>query len=198
MHLILALVTSLLQAFATGNQPECEIYLAPSLTPGMGRGVFAGTPLAQGGILENSVTLAVRHLDISHWQLNNYVWATDDDETSLAELGVGMLHNHNNPPTISHLWPSHFKSASEQQQSHTTYSTLYSVAQRDIAAGEEIFVSYSAGNTWLEQRGIIVEDIPEKDVSAPPVRSAEELKSIGICMTDVKVDHLSTSVLSES
>ena len=172
---------------AEALQYKCDLYLAPSLTPGIGRGVFAGSSYTEGDTVENSVTLAVSENYSSSWQLNNYLWATDEPSISMAEFGVGMLYNHKNPALLSHQWPSHFKMSTEQELAHTTYSTIPSTAIRDIAAGEELFVSYSTGNDWLEAREIFIIDAAENDTHVPPVRSTEELQRIGICMTDVEV-----------
>ena len=189
--LIIAFVCHFAEAAAfddgTSIVNKCDLYLAPSLTPGIGRGVFAGTSYTSGDIIENSVTLSVSSAYSSSWQLNNYLWATDETSVSMAEFGLGMLYNHKNPALLSHQWPSNFKMSTEQELAHTTYTTLPSAAVRDIIAGEELFVSYSEGNTWLEQRGIFITDIPDNETYIPPVRSAEELQRVGICMTDVEV-----------
>ena len=191
VSLIIAIVCLFAQGVAlddgASKLDKCDLYLAPSLTPGIGRGVFAGTSYSSGDIIENSVTLSVSDAYSGNWQLNNYLWATDETSISMAEFGLGMLYNHKNPALLSHLWPSHFKMSTEQELAHTTYSTLPSVALRDIIAGEELFVSYSEGNAWLEERGIFIADVPDNDSYIPPVRSAEELRRVGICMTDVEV-----------
>ena len=79
---------------ATVNEPKCSIYMAPSFTPGIGRGVFAGTSFQEGEVIDTSVTLAMNLNKMPDWQLNNYVWETYDDSTSMAEFGTGMLFNH--------------------------------------------------------------------------------------------------------
>jgi hypothetical protein len=165
----------------------CHLFLAPSLTPGCGRGVFAGAPIHVGEIVENTVTIAVDHVSISGMQLNNYVWSTDESHISMAEFGAGMLYNHRNPPLFTHHWPKNMKLAADQRHAHTTFPSVLNVADRDISQGEEIFVSYGSGNDWLEQRGIVVADVPESS-DPPPVRTLAELEAVGHCLTHVKVD----------
>ena len=53
--------------------------------------------------------------------------------------------------------------------------------------GEELFISYSTGDDWLQQRGIFIIEAVENDSHVPPIRPTEELQRIGICMTDVEV-----------
>ena len=166
---------------------QCGLYLAPSLTPGMGRGVFAGSSYTAGDLIMNSVTLFVSDAYTSGWQLNNYLWGTDEPSISVAEFGAGMLLNHKNPSSISNSWPSYFKISSEQELAHTISTSTPSIATRDVATGEELFVSYGEGNDWLEERGIFITLTAENDTYDAPVRSKEELQRIGICMTDVQV-----------
>jgi hypothetical protein len=87
---------------------------------------------------------------------------------------------------VAHEWPYKMKKSSDQRHAHTTSSPVINVAERDISEGEEIFVSYSANNLWLEERGIVVADVPESS-DPPPVRTLAELEEIGHCLTDVKV-----------
>ena len=172
----------------------CQLFLAPSLTPGCGRGIFAGAQIQFGQIVENTVTIAVDHGTISGMQLNNYVWATDESHISMAEFGAGMLYNHRNPPLFAHQWPVNMKQASDQRHAHTTFSSVLNVAERDISVGEEIFVSYSSGNEWLEQRGIVIGDVPAL-LDPPTVRTLSELEEIGHCLTHVKVcNHLTVYI----
>jgi hypothetical protein len=56
------------------NVEECELFLAPSLTPGLGRGVFAGSFVPSGNIVEDSITLKIPSDDLPIWQMDNYYW----------------------------------------------------------------------------------------------------------------------------
>jgi hypothetical protein len=172
----------------TSGDYVCRLYLAPSLTPGCGRGVFAGASIKSAEVIENAVTIAVNHGSIFGMQLDNYIWAAPDEvHIGMAEFGPGMLYNHRNPPLFMHHWPKNMKLAADQRHAHTTFPSLLNVAERDISQGEEIFVSYGGGNDWLEQRGIVVADVPESS-DPPPVRSLAELQAIGHCLTHVKVN----------
>lgn len=74
--------------------PECDLYLAPSAIPGLGRGIIAGKHFTEGTLMETLVTLAVNYTDIAHMQLGNYVYDTNEDQMAMAEFGIGMLYNH--------------------------------------------------------------------------------------------------------
>jgi hypothetical protein len=186
LFLSLSCVTHVAASTAVASrEPECSLYLAPSFTPGIGRGVFAGTSFRSGEEIDNSLTLAVSQKDIDYWQLGNYVWFTDESGISMAEFGLGMLFNHRNPATVRHVWPKLVTMTREQKLAHTTYSTVVNAASRDIAVGEELFVSYCDDTSWFDHRGITLNDTDENDV--PLTRSLTELKEVGVCLTDVKV-----------
>ena len=178
-------LTSVLLA-ETSDNIVCQLYLAPSLTPGFGRGVFAGVPIKSTETIDYSVTIAVEHSSILQTQLNYYVRGTFEPHISMAEFGAGMLFNHRNPPVMRHKVPFKTRKASTQRRAHTTSTPVLSVPERDISQGEEIFVSYSTDNQWLEDRGLTVGDVP-KSSEPPPVRTLAELEVIGHCLTHVKV-----------
>jgi hypothetical protein len=170
----------------TSNNNICQLYLAPSLTPGFDRGVFAGVSIKQDEVIECSVTIAVEYSSILETQLDNYVWGTWEPHIRMAEFGPGMLFNHGNPPVMRRTVPINMKKASDQRHAHTTSSPVLNVAMRDISVGEEIFVSYSDDDQWFQERGIVVANVPESS-DPPPVRTLAELEAIGHCLTDVKV-----------
>ena len=172
----------------TSSDNICRLYLAPSLTPGHGRGVFAGASIKSAEVIENAITIAFEHSSIHQTQLNYYVWSASEENIITAEFGAGMLFNHRNPPLVAHERPFKMKKASDQRHAHTTSSPVLYVAERDISAGEEIFVSYGCGDNWLEERGIVVADEPLYSY-VRPVRSVAELEAIGHCLTHVKVYH---------
>jgi hypothetical protein len=179
------MITSVAKAKTSSNN-VCQMYLAPSLTPGNGRGVFAGLPIKSADVIESAVTIAFEHSSIHQTQLNNYVWSAPEENISTAEFGPGMLFNHRNPPLVQHERPYKMKKASDQRHAHTTSSPVLYVAERDIYVGEEIFVSYGCGDNWLEDRGIEVA-VESQYSNAPKGRSVAELEAIGHCLTDVKV-----------
>jgi hypothetical protein len=57
-------------------------------------------------------------------------------------------------------------------------------ANRDIFPGEELSTSYGKDNDWLEGRGIVIKEVTN---SSSSVRSIEDLKENGHCVTQVKV-----------
>jgi hypothetical protein len=170
----------------TSNDKVCQLYLAPSLTTGFGRGVFAGISIQATEMIEYSVTIAVEYSSILGTQLNNYVWGTWEPHIRMAEFGPGMFFNHRYPPVMRHKVPFNMRKASDQRHAHTTSTPVLNVAERDISVGEEIFVSYSDDDQWFKERGIVVADVPESSYP-PPVRTLAELEEIGHCLTHVKV-----------
>jgi SET domain-containing protein len=109
---------------------------------------------------------------------------TGDNNTLSLELGAGMFLNHQNPSTVYHTFSEHTSQSVNQNLAHTTYVTAPMIANRDILPGEEISISYGETNEWLENRGIIIKEVTNASTS---VRSMEDLKENGHCITQVKV-----------
>jgi hypothetical protein len=166
------------------NVEECELYLAPSLTPGLGRGIFAGSFVPSGNVVEDSITLKIPSDNLPMWQMDNYYWYTTDENTLSLELGAGMFLNHQNPSAVHHSFSEHTRESVNQNLAHTTYVTAPMIANRDIFPGEEISISYGETNEWLEGRGIIIKEVTN---TSSPIRSMEDLKENGHCITQVKV-----------
>jgi hypothetical protein len=59
------------------------------------------------------------------------------------------------------------------------------IANRDILPGEELSVSYGQDNSWLEGRGIVIKEVTNTSSS---VRSMEDLRENGHCVSQVKVN----------
>ena len=73
----------------------CEYYIAESKVPGVGRAVIAGKEFTKGDVaIDKGPTLVVRTDTIGGWQLNNYMYASEDDDYSMLVFGVPMLYNH--------------------------------------------------------------------------------------------------------
>jgi SET domain-containing protein len=115
-------------------------------TPHRGRGVFAVMPIAEGTLVESCPVLEVPVEDaprLLETVLGDYLflWGGTRDRAALA-LGYGSLYNHSDAPNAMYVRKP---------------STLDFVALRDIAAGEEITVSYNGGfgdtsPVWFEAR----------------------------------------------
>jgi hypothetical protein len=88
----------------------------------LGRGVFAGSFIPSGNIVEDSITLRLP-LDLPSWQLDNYHWGTWDNDTLSIEFGAGSFFNHQNPSTVQHSFRDHTPQSVWQTLAHTTYIT---------------------------------------------------------------------------
>ena len=82
----------------------CDIYLAPSLIPGVGRGVVAGRNYSSNERFDTAVTITLPYHFAREWQLSNYVFSHEEEEQSMVVLGIGMLFNHRNPEMVYHYW----------------------------------------------------------------------------------------------
>ena len=112
---------------------ECGMYMAPSDVSGRGRVVIAGKFIRAGQIIDHAVTLTVKHSDIKDTQLNNYVYGTNEEGFSMAELGVSMLYNHHESPGVHNNWDSEVLSkTSDQIFAHTTFTTVASTASKNF------------------------------------------------------------------
>ena len=113
---------------------ECGIYLIPSSNPEHGRGLVAGKFIVNEQRIDKSVTVAVRSEDIASTQLDNYVFGTAEDGIAIAELGLDMLYNHKDVPTLKRTWAADdlFK-FEDQKLAHTSYSQVYINTAKNIS-----------------------------------------------------------------
>lgn len=102
----------------------------------LGRGVIAAADIAAGETIEVCPVLELGH-DAGGDALTNYVVkVADDDESAALMLGYGSLYNHSDEPNAEYT--------------HLADDAYAFGALRDIAAGEEITISY--GDAWWETR----------------------------------------------
>jgi SET domain-containing protein len=103
-----------------------------------GRGVFATAAIAKGETIEVCPVLTVEAADANGVLADYVVDLGDDSDGSALMLGYGSLYNHSENPNAEYVY-----------ESDEAYAF---VATRDIAAGEEITISYS--DEWWETRGL--------------------------------------------
>ncbi|CAJ1409193.1 unnamed protein product [Effrenium voratum] len=121
---------------------QCTLRLAPSTLPNAGRGVFAGRAAPAGAVLARAVVLPSRRAELS--QLSAYVFAGVGEAPSQLLLGAVSLVNHGAPEQVNC-----------ELRIHQGFGELRS--RRDLAAGEELFISYGASE-WFTDRGLALED----------------------------------------
>ena len=101
-----------------------------------GRGVIATAPIAEGETIEVCPVLQIDAVDGEGILAHYIVDLGDDSEGSALMLGYGSLYNHSATPNAEYV--------------HEADDAYAFVALRDIAAGEEITISY--GDEWWETR----------------------------------------------
>jgi hypothetical protein len=177
--------------------PECLMWMAPSTLEGAGRGVVAGKDMAAEDLIDSAVSLTVPASYIGDWQLQNYIYASEEDGQSMALFGVGMLFNHREPPNVHHYWDSWEMAHSSDNKyvPSTTYSPVAHNTTEPLVRGQEIFTSYG-DSSWFTDRGIFIDGVINGSDTAnftttPPesVRlvSDEVLIKYGHCITDVYI-----------
>lgn len=102
----------------------------------IGRGVFARAAIAKGETIELCPVLGLAE-DDAGGVLNDYV-VDDGDGGQVLMLGYGSLYNHSDDPNAEYVL-----------EADDAYAFL---ATRDIAAGEEITITY--GKDWWSTREI--------------------------------------------
>ncbi len=116
-------------------------------------GVFAIKPIKAGETIEECPVLVVNK-DATYLERYWFKWQ-NKDHAAIA-LGWGTIYNHSKNPNA--------EAELDYQRELITFK-----AEKFIAAGEEIFISY--GDTWFEERGL-------KEVL--PVSRKKEIL-LGIC-----------------
>jgi SET domain-containing protein len=103
-----------------------------------GRGVIATADIATGETIELCPVLELGKGDASGL-LDDYVMSLGDDSDGAAlVLGYGSLYNHSEEPNAEYV--------------HEADDAYSFVALRDIAAGEEVTISY--GEEWWATRDL--------------------------------------------
>ena len=101
-----------------------------------GRGVIATARIAQGETIEVCPVLTLEAGDANGILADYVVDLGDESEGSALMLGYGSLYNHSEDPNAEYVYVAD--------------DTYEFVALRDIAADEEVTISYS--DEWWETR----------------------------------------------
>eukprot|EP01041_Mallomonas_annulata_P001695 gene1695-3285_t len=166
------------------TQPSCDLFLAQSRVPGLGRGVFAGKKFSPPVVVEESPSLHLSKTISPNGHIWNYAWKTEDEEHDSVVLGPGSLFNHRSPRQISYYWDGSENEASHfPREAYSTGPNFIQSAVMNITEGEEIFVNY--GESWLVDRGIAYD---EAAMASNTAYTIDELKTVGHCLTDVFVN----------
>ena len=99
-----------------------------------GRGVFATRTFAEDETVEVCPTVEISE---GGGDLADYLFESTNGGMFLVVLGFGMLYNHSSEPNLDYFQENE--------------AALAFVAQRQIAKGEELTISY--GDEWWSARG---------------------------------------------
>ncbi|KAG7348344.1 SET methyltransferase domain containing protein [Nitzschia inconspicua] len=126
----------------------CSTFLAPS---GDSWAVYAARPFKAEEIVElTPFFIPLRLEETQHSVLDNYVFGfhRDDKVFNVVLLGNGAFYNHDAQPNLKYVQV--IKPGDTDDIPHMVGFR----AIRDIAAGEQLYVSYGHDTGWFEKRGI--------------------------------------------
>src|SRR5438105_2547194 len=83
---------------------NCKFYLAPSKYIPGGRGVVAGEVFDINDVIASGPGMLVNFAKTHTWQLQNYVFATNEPALSMMIFGAAMLLNHYDPELTKLAW----------------------------------------------------------------------------------------------
>lgn len=98
----------------------------------MGRGVFAGSRIREGEIIETCPVIPLSKADedqLSKTVLDQYLFAWGEGSRACLVLGFGSIYNHSSTPNAA-------------AREITGLPRMEFVALRDIELGEQIFIDY--------------------------------------------------------
>ena len=130
----LAGCVALLAVAALAGQQRLGVALEVRESRFGGRGVFTRRPILKGRVIERSPYLTVSP-EHSVGEVQDYVFGHQDGEHNMLVLGHGSMFNHSDAPNAEY---------------RQTERDMVYVAARNIAAGEEILISY--GPAWWDTR----------------------------------------------
>jgi len=151
----------------------CSTFLAPNMG---GWAVYAAQDFKAGELVELTpffIPLEKHHT--RHSVLDNYVFGfqrssdteVDDKDLNVVLLGNGAFYNHNADPNLKYI------EVIAREGDDIPHLVGFR-AKRDIAAGEQLYVSYvddpSEALDWFKNRGIDAESQTEKSIDSSMLR----------------------------
>lgn len=169
---------------------DCSLYLAPS-KHFPGRGIITSKSLEGGTVIDfSAITLPVPLAKISTWQLNNYVYASEEDHYAMCIFGMAMIFNHMGDEYYNahHYWDvsENIPNVSDILMiPYSNYTSVsYSIRENfTVEKGNEIFASYGDAS-WFQERNIQQIDMKPNDIV---LYDEEELKTVGHCLSHVMI-----------
>jgi hypothetical protein len=130
---------------------SCEHYLATSLIPNAGLGIFVGEEYTSGSLLAPGYTLIIPSQDIYDWQLNNYIYSCDHSNHSMIVFGIAMMLNHKVIPNADNLWTDDVHPIDISAQEYFPYSIYRRqsyVSSYQLLVGDEVY-AYYGNEKWF-------------------------------------------------
>ena len=169
---------------AAVDQESCDLYIAPSVIPGSGRGIFAGKLFSNSSTIDIGPVLTLPKESARKWPLFDYVYSADDGNHSVVAFGVSSIFNHFRSKNVERWWYTYAAEIrSQNSEAHATYTDFLHEAIRDILPGEEILTSYG-DDSWFEQRGIKLDNSLPDILSCP----VEHISSNSFCLSDIAMN----------
>lgn len=113
---------------------ECEMYLVSHRNPDYGRGLVSGKYIEENEEIDRSVVLAIHADDCAKTQLSNYVFGSHERGIAIAQLGLDMLYNHNDIPTVTRTWAnSDLRMFEEQELPHATHTGVLIRTSKNVS-----------------------------------------------------------------
>lgn len=167
---------------SAGND-ECALYLADSRIHSFGRGVFAGKSYQKNDILFEGTTVLVSNDMSMQTMLAYYVFTDENEDYEIFVFGPTLLLNHADKETIDYRHVSYPVDPPSMLRllpysNHTPFQLL---VENNPKQGDELFTNY--GNDWFKDREIEREPVRKKEEPY----TADELKELGHCLTDIYV-----------
>lgn len=116
------------------------------------KGVFAVDHIEEGEVVEVAPLLLVKKSDVQNTPVMDYVFKITDDQYAIA-FGYASMYNHRNQPSVT--WKI------DEDKKEIKFTAI-----RDIASGEEIFISY--GKAYWQTRDISAKVSPNVEDSIKP------------------------------
>jgi hypothetical protein len=169
---------------------ECALFLAPSLIPGVQRGIFAGKNYQSKEVVDITSTVAIPSEFIQKLQLFNYAISSNDPDYSMSVFGSGMLYNHHkSKPNIEYQWmttPMKNDKILHNIYSHpyTKFPDLRYVTNTEVQLGQELYANYG-NDGWFENRDLKLDPSSSSSSSPPNRYSLEQLHESGHCLSNI-------------
>lgn len=118
------------------------LIVKPSCIKDAGKGVYTTKSIPCNTIIERAHGLILKEKD-RYGKIQNYDFELDDKHTFLG-FGFASIYNHSTHPNVDY-------------ELDPITCTIELKTNRDIKAGEELYISYeNCANYWFRERGITI------------------------------------------